>query len=774
MDISQDIFSFFDDADLAELMASDAPETRQLFESTLGAKAVAEAIKDRAQAKRESDGPIGLAKPKIVNPDLPEIVLLHGITDSHLVNTARRHNRIWLDYLELLKGRFTRYLTLQSDGVSDQPGVALETDGPISKKYQPALDAWNENGFATHMFCYDWRKSVCHAADQLNSFLQKLPAVAENRKVVLVCHSMGGLVASAYAARHDHWELVIERAVFVGSPLGGAYSAAVAIMGKSPSFKKMGLLSLTESLEDFQRMAASFPGLVDLLPNPEIFPAAADLYSQSGWPGKVKPAQQWLDDSKSLKQVIWNSPLFSRSTHLISQDFPTVSEMPWNAQHNDRDADVTSPLGDGAVLSQSSLVPELTAFKIPGAHAMLVVEPDAIDAVMQIAKGEQPDLPSASMDQTRNLAGSGADGPVGLAAPRQASTSNNANHSATTNLDVMANELQSKSDGTRGALLGLTANTGDFKFDRLKLRAGNAFSWANSLSLAIASEAAYKSGQSLRKIVTDEWGFDDMQEIEAGTHQGFLTWDEETVLLSFRGTETNIRDWLGNFRISGTKWTVQGRDLGEIHHGFLTGFNGLKPKIDSILSTINTTNKKLWITGHSLGGALAVLAGAQYVSNFSVAGVYTYGQPKVGGDLLNHFYREKLDRQYVRFVNNEDPVPMVPPGYQHGGHLIWFDENGDFESLPSEPDGPRGLAQQAMATQATAKELSAEDFERLQQALSGLDVEPDPDTPRGLALPSFGLRDRLREMLGISFSDHSVRDAYIPIIKRHLQEERTG
>ena len=59
----------------------------------------------------------------------------------------------------------------------------------------------------------------------------------------------------------------------------------------------------------------------------------------------------------------------------------------------------------------------------------------------------------------------------------------------------------------------------------------------------------------------------------------------------------------------------------------------------------------------------------------------------------------------------------------------------------------------------------------MQQKLNGTTTSRGSNEPVGLAFPSWGIRDRLREMIGISFSDHSVRDAYIPIIKRHLEQE---
>ena len=54
--------------------------------------------------------------------------------------------------------------------------------------------------------------------------------------------------------------------------------------------------------------------------------------------------------------------------------------------------------------------------------------------------------------------------------------------------------------------------------------------------------------------------------------------------------------------------------------------------LDAVARLSRDQTTRLFLTGHSLGGALAVLAGAvlQFETNRSVTGVYTYGQPRVG------------------------------------------------------------------------------------------------------------------------------------------------
>ncbi len=744
-----DLIGCIDDNELLELWNSKTEVLDGLFDNVRGKEAIVEAIAGRARESLAEAA--GLFFPPKIDPSLPQIVLLHGVTDCHLADVSGRRNRIWLDYLELIKGRYARCLTLQPDGMSDQPNVHLETDGPVIKKYKKALDGWRKLGFQSHVYCYDWRRSVFVAADMLNAFLRGLGTVQAGRKVILVCHSMGGLVASAYAARHQNWDTVVEHCVFVGSPLGGAYSAAVAILGKSPSFEKMDRLSIFETLEDLQRMASSFPGLVDLLPNPELFPEAAEFYSTKGWPGAVKPRQEWLDHSLDVKGTVWTSPILAKSTHLVSLDFPTVAEMPWNEDHIDRVPNVMNREGDGAVLTRSSLVPGLNAFKIHGEHSMLCVEPTVIMAVEAIAKGKSPNLMPISLNdlKNKNYVESTSGALVARATPTPT-------ESPLTEYVSDALIKRFASDGTSGAMLQLTGNTGRHSFDRMSLRSVP-FSWQNALSLAVASEFAYqKNTLVLENAAKSDWGFEGCQLFNVNETQGFIAWDGKVVLLSFRGTEKNLADWLGNLSVA-----AQDSPYGRIHSGFANAFQQAKGTVDSILNRIQATQKQLWITGHSLGGALAVIAGAAYQRDHSIAGVYTYGQPKLAVSGITDLYHSKLDGRYHRFVNHQDVVPQVPPGYQHFGKLTWFDRHGQTGNHAAA--GLTSLV--APSAEPQPAEMSREQFDEMQARLQRLS---EPALPGALRLPPTEARMESQALFGFSVKEHSIRDAYVPVIAKQF------
>lgn len=91
-------------------------------------------------------------------------------------------------------------------------------------------------------------------------------------------------------------------------------------------------------------------------------------------------------------------------------------------------------------------------------------------------------------------------------------------------------------------------------------------------------------------------------------------------------------------------------------------------------------NGEIYITGHSLGGALAQLFGAYLATQYpdKQFTMITFGQPRVGNDGFKN-WAESLDNfAQWRAVNEDDPVPRGPANtmnYYHAGHLIQLEED---------------------------------------------------------------------------------------------------
>ena len=154
-------------------------------------------------------------------------------------------------------------------------------------------------------------------------------------------------------------------------------------------------------------------------------------------------------------------------------------------------------------------------------------------------------------------------------------------------------------------------------------------------------------------------------------------------VLAFRGTEpTHLVDVLTDALVEKHIWNVDEDEW--VHRGFFLSLDVLWPEIFAGLSELEGD---LYVTGHSLGGAMAVLAGRRILDNRSqlasakLRGVYTYGQPMVGN---RKFAEQSKKLNLRRHVYGKDLVAYLPPigvgagDYVHFGNL-YKAEDGEEE-----------------------------------------------------------------------------------------------
>ena len=336
------------------------------------------------------------------DPDLPEIIWLHGIMGGHLARPGFLRNRKWLDLKELPFGAVPSSLKLASDGVSSADGKRpLEADGQIQSFYSKAEREWRRQRFVVHPYSYDWRKGIESLADELHRLIESLRQQRQ-RKFMLVAHSMGGLLCCAYAQRHPEWRDAVQRVVFMGSPVGGSYAPVMALNGVYDLIRKLSMVPGND-LDDLRRMCSTLPGLMDMLPAPSLFPDAAEAYSSARWSDGIAPLQRWLDQSRNLKPALTGSPLLERTTLLVSLGHPTVSKLTVEGGFV-KSAPATGA-GDGTVPAKAAVINGVPAFKVTFDHSAIPKEPAAIDAVVSLAKAGRCDLPGVQPeDLTRVFA----------------------------------------------------------------------------------------------------------------------------------------------------------------------------------------------------------------------------------------------------------------------------------------------------------------------------------------------------------------------------------
>jgi len=156
--------------------------------------------------------------------------------------------------------------------------------------------------------------------------------------------------------------------------------------------------------------------------------------------------------------------------------------------------------------------------------------------------------------------------------------------------------------------------------------------------------------------------------------------DRNDLWFAFRGTEpSKINDVMADLNL------IKGaaKAGGKVHSGFQKEVNDLWM---DVLAEIEHNDqlkirKDVYMTGHSLGAAMATIAATRYQPHE----LFTFGSPRVGGPR----FVKNIKCPHMRFQNNNDIVCRIPPawlGFRHHGEMIYFDANGDQKPKPTWKD----------------------------------------------------------------------------------------
>lgn len=228
------------------------------------------------------------------------------------------------------------------------------------------------------------------------------------------------------------------------------------------------------------------------------------------------------------------------------------------------------------------------------------------------------------------------------------------------------------------------------------------FTLVNAWWMAEAALLAY-ADPSFAEAKLEEAGLSEFRHFDGKSTQCYVAHGgSEFTIVSFSGSDMRQRegsgafdvlaDWLVNLNFDRAS-SVQG---GQVHSGFkkaldevwdppdCEGNDSLKKYLENIREN---GREKVWFTGHSLGGALAVIAAARYEE---AAGVYTFGAPRVG----DREFVKRFAAPAYRFVNGEDVVTGFPlrGRYRHVGENRIIGSDGQIRSARA---GWRGLRENA-------------------------------------------------------------------------------
>ena len=345
-------FRYFANADsvqrlIAGLSRPDGADAgfQPLLESTRAAPAVAA----RAVARRRGAGG-------------PVCFVLPGVFGSYL---SVGGDLIWIDPFSLALGGMAR---LAVDREADTEGL----HGPT---YRELVDMLADSHTVVP-FAYDWRQSLAHSADRLAAAIKRRLQDDPRATIRLVAHSMGGLVARLFVARHPAlWAEMGKRdgshLLMLGTPQRGAWSVPALLLGRERLSLILAALDLRHDHATLIGQLARYPGLLEMLPEdgqPDLFrPAAWDgLPLPRDWP---RPAGNDLDNARRTRDALATAGIDPQRMFIVlGQDWAT----PDGLTVIDGELRLTrTSAGDGRVTWDAARLPGVATWYARASHGDL-------------------------------------------------------------------------------------------------------------------------------------------------------------------------------------------------------------------------------------------------------------------------------------------------------------------------------------------------------------------------------------------------------------------
>jgi hypothetical protein len=148
----------------------------------------------------------------------------------------------------------------RSSDSSSREGNNCGIGNAYSTLYNELIAAYSDR-YSVDFFSYDWRLSNSVSASKLDDYIEHYGY----DKVVLVAHSMGGLVASGYLGRGSLQRDKVKKVIYLSSPLLGTPTIANVWYNEDISFVAFDNLGV--SVEDFAGVYKLITGMMDPIQN---------------------------------------------------------------------------------------------------------------------------------------------------------------------------------------------------------------------------------------------------------------------------------------------------------------------------------------------------------------------------------------------------------------------------------------------------------------------------------------------------------------------------
>lgn len=320
----------------------------------------------------------------------PEIVLLPGFLGVDLVDEEGR--RIWIAPERLVTS------DLAADLLHGALDLRAERLNPVV--YGELTLRLRGAGLVVHPFPFDFRAPLLDSARRLVDFVR---ALDRGRRYAFVSHSQGGLLAALYTRLEPAWKERIVASVFLGAPLAGTFEAVDCANGEHAFVGQMALLSGLSPAE-LGRCFRSWPGLLDMLPDPDVFAGGERAFTPEAWGEGRAPDRGLLASALCTRRELSASTIEEIAcAQILSVTFSTgdaYASGPAIAAQPHRAA------GDGTVAARTARFHGMPAYEAPLSHTLLAVDPVAHEGVIELlTTGATRLAPMSDVDRDRAVVG---------------------------------------------------------------------------------------------------------------------------------------------------------------------------------------------------------------------------------------------------------------------------------------------------------------------------------------------------------------------------------
>ena len=346
------------------------------------------------------------------------IVIIPGIAGSSLETMSGDH--IWLttDINKLMQMECNEDGTSINELRNKKGDIHLIELGCL--RLETSLIFYFGTKYDVKLFTYDWRLSCSEAAIKLQQLVQPYS------EVIIVAHSMGGLVASKFLANSSENRAKVSKVIAIGTPFTGSVKGLYVM--ETGEFA-----SIASGLNDtFKSLAKNFPAVYELLPTKD--------YLKGNDPYISKTQTNGVEQTLSTHGLSWSymrgrpwgrtssnlvKPMFGRAQsfhnslvvngshiangllteyHMIigfGQDTP--SRVIYNSDGTIKKYELNNN-GDGTVTTASAVYNRgsNTVLHVRTSHFGLTWNSTVIDMVKEIIKGTGSSIPSTVSKNSDN------------------------------------------------------------------------------------------------------------------------------------------------------------------------------------------------------------------------------------------------------------------------------------------------------------------------------------------------------------------------------------